>query len=63
MLVVEQLTVPIDYHSISFSMEVNGEQQLFGSSKSHFKLIHSLEQHEGEETRFHFWVNYSFNFY
>ncbi len=29
-----QLMVPIDFHSISFpAMEVNGDQQLFGSSK------------------------------
>ncbi len=34
MLVIKQLMVPIDFHSISFPiMEVNGEQQLFGSSK------------------------------
>ncbi len=33
--VIKQLMlVPIDFHSISFpTMEVNGDQQLFGSSK------------------------------
>ncbi len=34
MLVIKQLMVPIDFHSISFPiMEVNRDQQLFGSSK------------------------------
>ncbi len=34
MLVIEQLLVPIDFHSISFLiMKVNGDQQLFGTSK------------------------------
>ncbi len=33
MLVIEQLMVHIDFHSISFPLEVNGDQQLFGSSK------------------------------
>ncbi len=34
MLVNKQLMVPIDFHSISFpTMEVNGDQQQFGSSK------------------------------
>ncbi len=58
MLVIKQLMVPIDFHSITFpTMEVNGDQQLFGSSKF-FKISSSvfnirnfytgLEQHEGE---------------
>ncbi len=35
MLVIKQSMVPIDFHSISFpTMEVNGDQQLFGSSNS-----------------------------
>ncbi len=34
MLVIKQLMVSIDIHSIYFpTMEVNGDQQLFGSSK------------------------------
>ncbi len=34
MLVIKQLMVPIDFHSIYFPiMEVNGDQQLFGSLK------------------------------
>ncbi len=34
MLVITQLMVHVDFHSISFPMmEVNGEQQLFGSLK------------------------------
>ncbi len=34
MLVIEQLVVPIDFHSVYFpTMEVNGDQQLFGSLK------------------------------
>ncbi len=34
MLVIKQLMVPIDFHNISFpTMEVIGDQQLFGSSK------------------------------
>ncbi len=34
MLVINQLMVPIDFHSISFpTMEVNEDQQQFGSSK------------------------------
>ncbi len=34
MLVIKQLIVPINFHGISFpAMEVNGDQQLFGSSK------------------------------
>ncbi len=34
MLVIKQLMVPIDFHSISFStMEISGDQQLFGSSE------------------------------
>ncbi len=34
MLVIKQLIVPIDFHSIYFpTMEFNGDQQLFGSSK------------------------------
>ncbi len=38
MLVIKQLMVPIDFQSIYFpTMEVNGDQQLFGSSK--FKII------------------------
>ncbi len=39
MLVIKQLMVPIDFHSISFpTMEVNGDQQLFGFSK--FKITY-----------------------
>ncbi len=38
MLVIKQLMVPIDFHSISFpAVEVNGDQQLFASSK-YFKI-------------------------
>ncbi len=55
MLVIKHLMVPIDFHSISFpTMEVNGDQQLFGSSKYIFCVQHKnetytgLEQHEGE---------------
>ncbi len=59
MLVIKQLMVPIDFHSISLpNMEVNGDQQLFGSSKmyqniffcvQHMKETYTgLEQHEGE---------------
>ncbi len=34
MLVIKQAMVPIDFHSISFlTMEVNGDQQLSGSSE------------------------------
>ncbi len=39
MLVIKQLMVPIDFQSIYFNtMEVNGDQQLFGSSK--FKITY-----------------------
>ncbi len=58
MLVIKQLMVPIDFHSIYFStMEVNWERQLFGSSKffqiffcvQHMKETYTgLEQHKGE---------------
>ncbi len=38
MLETKQLKVPIDFYSIYFpTMEVNGDQQLFGSLKS-FKI-------------------------
>ncbi len=34
MLVIKQLMVPFDFHSISFpTMKVSGDQQLFGSLK------------------------------
>ncbi len=34
MLVIKQMLVSIDFHSIFFlTMEVNGDQQLFGSSE------------------------------
>ncbi len=34
MLVIKQLMVPIDFHSIPLAtVELNGDQQLFGSSK------------------------------
>ncbi len=33
MLVIKQLMVPIDFHSISFTMEASGDQKQFGSSK------------------------------
>ncbi len=34
MLAIKNVMVPIDFHSISFpTMEVNGDQQLLGSSK------------------------------
>ncbi len=34
MLVIKEFMVPIDFHSIYFpTMEVNGDQQLFGSLK------------------------------
>ncbi len=55
MLVIKQLMVPIDFHSISFPiMEVNGDQQLFGSSKFFKYLLFffnketctGLERHE-----------------
>ncbi len=40
MLVIKQLLVPINFHSISFpTMEVNLNQQLFGSLKL-FKILH-----------------------
>ncbi len=40
MLVVEQLLVPIDFHSIYFLiMKVKGDQQLFGISKF-FKILY-----------------------
>ncbi len=57
MLVIKELLVPIDFHSISFPMEINGDQQLFGSSKF-FKISSfvfnkkqtytGLERHEGK---------------
>ncbi len=48
MLVIKQLIVPIDFHSISFpTMEVNGDQQLF--CVQHKKETYTgLERHEGE---------------
>ncbi len=58
MLVIKQLMVPIDFHSIYFSaMEGNWDRQLFVSSKflqiffcvQHMKEIYTgLEQHKGE---------------
>ncbi len=56
MLVIKQLIVPIDFHIFSFpTMEVNGDQQLFGSSKylllcsTYKKETHTgLEQHKDE---------------
>ncbi len=40
MLVIKQLMVPIDFHSISFcTVEVNRDQQLFDSSKF-FKIFY-----------------------
>ncbi len=57
MLVIKQLMAPIDFRSISLpTMEVNGNQQLFGSSK-YFKISSfvfnketqtGLEWHEAE---------------
>ncbi len=72
MLVIKQLMVPIEFHSISFNtMEVKGDQQLFSSSKFYFlqnifyvqhKETHTgLEQHEDVNDNLHFWVNYSFS--
>ncbi len=74
MLVIKQLMVPIDFHSIYFAtMEVNGDQQLFGSSKvfkiSSFvfnirkKLIQIWNNMSVSKWRqnVHFWVTYSFN--
>ncbi len=52
MLVIKQLTVPIDFHSISFpTMEFNGDQQLSLKlwSVQHKKETYTgLEWHEGE---------------
>ncbi len=75
MLIIKQLMVPIDFHSISFStMEVNGDQQLFGSIKifiiSSFvfnirkKLIQVWNDMRVSKwwQHFHFWVNYSFKY-
>ncbi len=43
MLVIKQLMAPIDFHSIYFpTVEVNGGQQLLGSSKF-FKI--TFERH------------------
>ncbi len=57
MLVIKQLMVHIDFHSIYY-MDVNGDQQLFGSTKffknilfcvQHKKETYTgLEQHDGE---------------
>ncbi len=50
MLVIKHLMVPIDFHGISFStMEVNGDQQLFGSSNIFFCVQHKKETHTGLE--------------
>ncbi len=69
MLAIKQLTVPIDFHCISFpTVEVNGDQQLFGSSKSfkiYFvfnirkKLVQVWNKNMYIMTKM-FWVNYSF---
>ncbi len=72
MLVIKQLMVPIDFHSIYFStMEVNGNQQLFGSS-TFFKISSFVlnirkkciqfwnEMRVSKWRKFHFGVNYSF---
>ncbi len=56
MLVIKELIVSIDIHYNYFpTVEVSGDQQLFGSSKiSYFvfnikkKMYTGLEQHEGE---------------
>ncbi len=56
MLVIKQLMVPIDFHYISLStIEVNGNQQLFGSSKYIFFMFNirketytGLEPHKSE---------------
>ncbi len=74
MMVIKQLMVPNDFHSISFPiMEVNGDKQLFGSSKlfkiSYFvfnirkKLIKVWNDMRVSKwwQNFHFWVNYPFN--
>ncbi len=46
MLVFKQFMVPIDFHYISLStIEVNGNQQLFGSSKF-FKIYIFYVQHK-----------------
>ncbi len=73
MLVIKQLMVPIDFHIIYIpSVEVNGDQQLFGISKffkiSSFvfsirkKLIpvwNDMRMNKWWQ-HFHFWVNYFF---
>ncbi len=71
MLVIKQLMVPIDFHSIYFlTMEVNGNQKLFGSS-TFFKIssfvfnirnVYSFGTKWGfvNDDNFCFGVNYSF---
>ncbi len=72
MLAMKQL-FPIHFHSIYFpTMEVNGDQQLFGSSKLFkissfvFNIKKRLIQVWNDMRvskwwqNFHFWVNYSF---
>ncbi len=41
MLVIQQLMVLIDFHSISFPTEVDGDQQLFSFSKL-FKIFYFM---------------------
>ncbi len=71
MLVIKRLVVPIDFHSIYFpTIEVNGDQQLFGSLKffkiSSFvfnirkKLIQVWKDTRVNYDNFNFWVNYPF---
>ncbi len=52
MLVAQQLTVPIDFHSMEKNiMEVNGYQQMFGYQHSPKYLLlcsAGLRQHVGE---------------
>ncbi len=72
MLVIKQLMFPIDFHSISFpAMEVNGDQQLFGSSKLfkiysfafniRNKLLRVWNDMRVSKWWENFWVNYPFN--
>ncbi len=43
MLVIKQLMVSIDFYSISFpTMQVNGDQQLFGSSKYIYIFVFNI---------------------
>ncbi len=72
MLIIKQLLVPFDCHSIYFflhTMEVNGDQQMFGSAKV-FETYSFVFNIRKKLVLFgmtkcwqncHLWVNYSFN--